>query len=93
MKTRDNFVLTKDFKRSQVDKTFGKWLRRQLFQINKSNAWLYRRCKLAGGSINRWTVGQEPSIGPFMRILQILAAERQIKVTEVFDEYQRYIYD
>tara|TARA_R100001463_G_scaffold26650_1_gene62292 strand:+ start:744 stop:1019 length:276 start_codon:yes stop_codon:yes gene_type:complete len=90
---KDNFRLTRDFKRSQVDRTFGKWLRRQLFEINKSNAWLYRRCNLTGGSINRWTVGQEPSIGPFMKILRVLAAERQIKVTEVFDEYRRYIHD
>ena len=93
MKTRDKFVLTKGFQRSQVERTFGKWLRKQLYKINKSNAWLNRRCNITTGSINRWTAGQEPSIGPFMKILKILAAERQMKVAEVFDEYRRYIND
>jgi len=66
---------------------FGQWLRRKLYQLDRSQEWLYRRTGLTTGSCNRWTNGQVPSLEAFLGVCKVLANEEQRKMIDVIREY------
>lgn len=66
---------------------FGQWLNKKLYQMDRSQEWLYRRANISTGSVQRWTRGTDPSTETFLRICRILAAETNSKQTQVIEDY------
>lgn len=84
---------TKIYSREQVNPTFGKWVRRQLYEIERPADWLHRRLGIARGSVNRWTNGSDLGHTLFLRTISILSKERQVPYLELLKDYWEYYFN
>jgi hypothetical protein len=75
-----------------MNKTFGKWIRKQLDDIDRPADWLHKRLGTARGSVNRWTKGEDLGHYKFLRIIRILAVEKNTTYLILLDDYWQYLF-
>ena len=72
------------------ERNFGNWLRKQMYEIDRSHEWLYRRVNVSTGAVNRWTTGDAPNLYIVLKILKVLAVQKGCTCGEVFQDYLEY---
>lgn len=76
---------------------FGQWVYKKLVEIDRSQEWLYRQCKLidheckiSTGAVQRWMKSQEPSLSTFITICQAISRQEHRPVSEITAEFIEY---
>ena len=72
-------------------RNFGTWLRKELYDLERSCEWLYRKVGCSTGSINRWSTDVDIGFTTSMKIFRVIANQKQTTQIKVIEEYLEYV--